>query len=64
MGWKDKRLLLPSVITVFTNFLFGTLLMYQGMLFFHHDNAQPAPVHPSNGSGRRIESDDCLKRRF
>ncbi len=44
MGWKDKRLLLPSVIPVFTNFLFGTLLMYQGMLFFHHDNAQPAPV--------------------
>jgi hypothetical protein len=40
MGWKDKRLLIPSILTVFTNFFFGLLIMYQGMLFFHHDGAE------------------------
>ncbi len=27
MGWEDKRLLLPSIMTVFVNFFFGILLM-------------------------------------
>jgi hypothetical protein len=40
MGWKEKRLLIPSILTVFTNFFFGLLIMYQGMLFFHHDGAE------------------------
>jgi len=43
MGWQDKRLLVPSLITVFTNFLFGTLLLYQGMLIFHNDNDVQSP---------------------
>ena len=29
MGWQDKRLLLPSVLTVFTNFFFAIVLMLQ-----------------------------------
>ena len=29
MGWKDKRLLLPSVLTVFINFFFAIILMIQ-----------------------------------
>jgi hypothetical protein len=44
MGWQDKRLLLPSLITVFTNFLFGTLLLYQGMLVVHNGQEQAQPV--------------------
>ena len=44
MGWQDKRLLLPSLITVFTNFLFGTLLLYQGMLIYHNGQSQAEPV--------------------
>lgn len=30
MGWQDKRLLLPSILTVFTNIFFGTLLVMGG----------------------------------
>lgn len=29
MGWQDKRLLLPSVLTVFTNFFFAIILLLQ-----------------------------------
>lgn len=29
MGWQDKRLLLPSVLTVFTNFFFAIVLMIE-----------------------------------
>lgn len=34
MGWRDKRLLMPSFLTVLTNFFFGTLLLLQGIGFF------------------------------
>lgn len=30
MGWQDKRLLLPSILTVFTNVFFGTILLVAG----------------------------------
>jgi hypothetical protein len=39
MGWKDKRLLVPSLLTVFSNFFFLTLVGCQGMLFAK-DNSQ------------------------
>jgi len=29
MGWQDKRLLLPSILTVFTNFFFMAILLLQ-----------------------------------
>lgn len=29
MGWQDKRLLIPSILTVFTNLFFGVLLIMQ-----------------------------------
>lgn len=31
MGWQDKRLLLPSIITVFTNMLFGFIFFLDGL---------------------------------
>jgi hypothetical protein len=42
MGWRDKRLLLPSFLTVLTNFFFGTLLLLQG-LGFCQGNSAPEP---------------------
>jgi hypothetical protein len=47
MGWQDKRLLLPSLIMVFTNFLFGILLLYQGSLVVQkaHGGGQPVLSH-------------------
>ncbi len=30
MGWQDKRLLLPSILTVFTNIMFGMIMLVQG----------------------------------
>ena len=30
MGWQDKRLLIPSILTVFTNFFFGIMIMLEG----------------------------------
>jgi len=35
MGWQEKRLLLPSFLTVLGNFIFISLLFCQGMLFMH-----------------------------
>ncbi|MBY0360083.1 MAG: hypothetical protein K2W82_18925 [Candidatus Obscuribacterales bacterium] len=31
MGWQDKRLLLPSILTVFTNVLFGCIFFLDGI---------------------------------
>jgi len=31
LGWEDKRLLLPSILTVLTNLVFGMLLLWQGV---------------------------------
>jgi len=42
MGWRDKRLLLPSVLTVFTNLLFGFLLLLEGIGFFRSNTNAPA----------------------
>lgn len=30
MGWQDKRLMIPSILTVFTNFFFGIMIMLLG----------------------------------
>src|SRR5688572_20793363 len=63
MGWQDKRLLLPSILTVFTNLIFGTLLVLQGMERIAHPAApgaapmggipgmpgMPAPSMPTHG---------------
>jgi hypothetical protein len=32
MGWQEKRLLLPSILTVFSNFFFATLLLLQAKI--------------------------------
>src|SRR5438477_3224309 len=50
MGWQDKRLLLPSILTVFTNLLFGTLLVLQGMERVQHPGAA-APAQAAGTSG-------------
>ncbi len=42
MGWQDKRLLLPSILTVFTNIFFGMLFMLQGSQKLSHQG--PAMV--------------------
>src|SRR5438477_1906812 len=39
MGWQDKRLLLPSILTVFTNLVFGMMLVLQGAERIHHGGA-------------------------
>lgn len=57
MGWRDKRLLLPSLLTVLTNFLFGILLLLQGVLFC--ENNAGLSQHVSKGSHlllRQIQS--------
>jgi hypothetical protein len=46
MGWQDKRLLLPSILTVFTNLIFGTLLVLQGMERVQHPAAPGATGMP------------------
>jgi hypothetical protein len=40
MGWQDKRLLVPSILTVFTNVFFGLLLIVAGS----HELGPQAPV--------------------
>ena len=30
MGWQDKRLLLPAILTVFSNFFFAIMLFFEG----------------------------------
>jgi hypothetical protein len=66
MGWADKRLLLPSLITVFTNFLFGTLLLHQGLLIVHGGEAQAQPMvhnlqHATGGHGFNPANLDPMK---
>lgn len=36
MGWQDKRLLLPSILTVFTNLLFGVITAIAGLKLIPH----------------------------
>jgi hypothetical protein len=36
MGWQDKRLLLPSILIVFTNMLFGFILFLDGLKQMSH----------------------------
>jgi hypothetical protein len=59
MGWQDKRLLMPSLLMVFTNFLFGTLLLSQCALVIPHDDQGvphlQAPEHQmSPNRGRHL----------
>jgi len=43
MAWQDKRLLLPSILTVFTNILFAMLIAWQAsQKMAHHEVAQQA----------------------
>ena len=36
MGWQDKRLLIPSILTVFTNMLFGCIFFLDGVKQMGH----------------------------
>ena len=36
MGWQDKRLLIPSILTVFTNMLFGSIFFLDGVKQMGH----------------------------
>ncbi len=47
LGWQDNRLLLPSVLTVLTNFIFGILLAYQGMICYQ--NGSVTAKHVTGG---------------
>jgi hypothetical protein len=44
LGWQDNRLLLPSILTVLTNFIFGILLAYQGMVFYQNGSVTAKQV--------------------
>ncbi len=43
MGWLDKRLLLPSVLAVFINIMFGTSFVMLGLQKFHPGQSQATP---------------------
>jgi hypothetical protein len=47
LGWQDNRLLWPSLLTVFTNFIFGILLAYQGMIFYQNGSSSARHVASS-----------------
>ena len=51
MGWQDRRLLFPSILTVLTNLLFGMLLAWQGMQKIppHQVAHPPAVSQPTFG---------------
>jgi hypothetical protein len=55
LGWQDNRLLLPSVLTVLTNFIFGILLAYQGMTFYQNGSATAKHVTGSEQSHALIK---------
>lgn len=42
MGWHDKRLLLPSILTVFTNIVFAIILLIVGLQDMTHGHAGDA----------------------
>ncbi|MBX9685986.1 MAG: hypothetical protein K2X27_04740 [Candidatus Obscuribacterales bacterium] len=48
MGWQDKRLLIPSILTVFTNMLFGFIFFLDGIKQMGHQagKAGAAIQHP------------------
>ncbi len=50
MGWQDKRLLLPSIVTVFTNIIFGIILLWFSIDKMHKGSgasaADPAATSP------------------
>lgn len=51
MGWQDKRLLLPSVVTVFTNIFFGFFLLWLATEKMHSNQvAPPTRPHPAHHS--------------
>jgi len=45
MGWEDKRLLYPSMVTVLTNFIFGILMMCDVTRFFHPSESPSGTSH-------------------
>lgn len=53
MGWQDKRLLLPSILTVLTNIFFGIVLLWQGLeqMKAHGKSAVPNIASLSGGTG-------------
>jgi hypothetical protein len=50
MGWHDKRLLLPSILTVFTNIVFAIILLFVGLQDMTHGHAGDAAKQLSHMS--------------
>lgn len=48
MGWEDKRLLLPSILTVLTNIFFGAVIAALAANDFAHPKAQAGQVAQSS----------------
>jgi len=52
MGWQDKRLMLPSILTVLTNIFFGLILMWQAVQKLgHHGGAGAVGAAGMSGMG-------------
>ena len=46
MGWADKRLMIPSILTVFTNIFFGMIMLVQGSAAVtHQPHATPQTLY-------------------
>ena len=52
MGWQDKRLLIPSILTVFTNMLFGLIIFLDEVKKVGHQagKAGAAALHPEHAT--------------
>lgn len=59
MGWQDKRLLVPSILTVLTNIFFGSLFAWLAMQKVPHDRlSQPLQMsYPTHGMLKHVPHD-------
>ena len=42
MGWQDKRLFFPSILTIFTNYFFAIVILLQAKQGFSGSSTVPA----------------------
>lgn len=49
MGWQDKRLLIPSILTVFTNMLFGFIFFLDGIKQMGHQAGKAGAMMQGGG---------------
>lgn len=50
MGWQDKRLLLPSILIVFTNMLFGFIFFLDGLKQLGHQAGKAGAAMQTGGA--------------